>query len=109
MTAFLTIPYAHAAVDMTAFGDVLNPIISNIVYPLIELLFGVAIIVFVWGGLQLVIHGADETARDKGKATMKWGTLGLFIMVSAWGIIYLISNTIKGERIPAQPNSTFTP
>jgi len=88
---------AYAAVDMTAFGSVLNPIIANIVYPAIELLFGAAVIVFVWGILQFIIHGADPDARKRGKYTMLFGTLGLFIMVSAWGIIYLISNTIKGH------------
>jgi len=95
MLQIFSIPYAHAAVDMTAFGNVLNPIISNVVYPLIALLFGVAVIVFVWGVLQLVLGGADGEKRETGKATIIYGSLGLFIMVSAWGIIYLIANTIK--------------
>lgn len=91
------IPQAHAAVDMTAFANVVDPIISNIVYPLLELLFGVAILVFVWGVLQIVIHGDDEDARTKGKLTMIWGTVGFVIMLSAWGIINLVSHTIKGS------------
>ena len=90
------IPYAHAAVDMTAFGKVVNPIISNIVYPLIELMFGVAVLMFVWGVMQMIISGDDEDARKKSKSTILWGSVGLVIMVSAWGIIYLVSNTVKG-------------
>ncbi len=97
MLSLFSIRYAYAAVDMTAFGNVIDPIISNIVYPIIELMFGLAVLIFAWGVLQFVIHGDDEGARDTGKATMLWGTAGLFIMVSAWGIIYLISNTIKGH------------
>jgi len=89
------IPQAHAAVDMTAFAKVVDPIISNIVYPLLALLFGVAMLVFVWGVLQIVLHSDNEDARTKGKMTMTWGTVGIVIMVSAWGIIYLVSNTIK--------------
>lgn len=96
MQSFLQIPSAHAAVDATAFGNILNPIIANIVYPIIELMFGVAVIVFVYGVLQLVFHGSDETAREKGKLTITYGTVGIFIMISAWGIIYLVSNTVKG-------------
>jgi large-conductance mechanosensitive channel len=88
---------AYAAVDMTAFGNVINPIISNIIYPLIELLFGVAVVIFVWGILQFVIHGSDPEARDKGKTTLLYGSFGMVIMFSAWGIIYLISNTIQGR------------
>ncbi len=31
-------------------------------------MFGVAVLVFVYGVLQLVLHGADESARAKGKS-----------------------------------------
>ena len=92
----LKIPFAEAAVDMTAFGKVIDPIIVNIVYPLIGLLFGATVIVFVYGVLQLVIHGDEAEARKKGIMTITYGSIGIFIMVSAWGIIYLISNTVKG-------------
>ena len=96
MLSLFKIPIAEAKVDLTAFGTIVNPIISNIIYPIIELMFGVAVLVFVYGVLQLVLHGADDEARKKGKATIMYGTFGIFIMVSAWGIIYLISNTVKG-------------
>lgn len=84
---------AHAAVDVSAFAKVVDPIITNIVYPILELMFGVAVLYFVWGVLQLVIHGDDEDARKKGKSTIVWGTVGMAIMVCAWGIVYVVSNT----------------
>lgn len=92
----LIAPVANAAVDTAAFAHVVDPIIVHVVYPLLELLFGVAILVFVWGVLQLVLRGDDGDAREKGKSTIIYGTLGIVIMVGAWGIIYLVSNTIKG-------------
>lgn len=94
MFSFLKISIAQAAVDMTAFGNLVNPLINIIVYPIVQLMFGLAVLYFVWGALQFVLHGSDETAREKGKSTMLWGSVGIFIMVSAWGIIYLISNTV---------------
>jgi len=96
MQSLFQIPYAKAATDMTAFGNVVNPIITNIVYPVIGLLFGLTVLIFVYGVLQFVLHGGDENAREKGKMMMTYGSIGVFIMVSAWGIIYLISNTVKG-------------
>lgn len=96
MISFLGIPYVYAAVDASALGKVLDPIISEVVYPIIEVLFGLAVLIFVYGVLQLVIRGDDQDARKTGKDTILWGSVGIFIMVSAWGIIYLISNTIKG-------------
>jgi len=95
MSSFLEIHFVEAAVDTTAFGNLVNPIISNIVYPAVQLLLGVAVVYFVYGVLQFVFGGDDATAREKGKSTILWGSVGIFIMVSAWGIIYLVSNTVK--------------
>jgi hypothetical protein len=94
MLSILNIHFAKAAVDMTVFGNVVNPIITNIVYPAIQLLFGLTVLIFVYGALQLVFYGSEPSAREKGKLTILWGSIGMFIMVSAWGIIYFISNTV---------------
>lgn len=94
MLSILNIHFAKAAVDMTAFGNVVNPIVNNIVYPIIQLLFGLAVLYFVYGVLQFVFYPEDSEARKTGKSTILWGSIGMFIMVSAWGIIYFISNTV---------------
>ncbi len=83
---------AYAKVDANAFGNVLNPIISNIIQPVVGLLFVVAIVVFAYGVFQTVWGG--EEARSAGKKSMLGGIIGMFIMTSAWGIIYIISNTV---------------
>ncbi len=90
MSLFATTVYAR--VDASAFGNVVNPIINNIVNPLVKLMFAVAIVVFIFGVLQLV--WGDEEARKKGKMSIVGGLIGMFIMLSAWGIIYLVANTV---------------
>jgi len=60
MLSLLNIHFAKAAVDMTAFGNVVNPIIDNIVYPIIQLLFGLAVFFFVYGGLLFVFRAEDS-------------------------------------------------
>ncbi len=94
MIDLLSIPYVQAAINPATFGKIVNPIIEHIVYPIIILMFGVALVIFVYGILQMIVHGSDEESLKKGKSTILYGTLGMFIMVSAWGIIYLISNTV---------------
>ncbi len=86
------VPTAFAAVDANAFGNVLNPIISNIIQPVVGLMFAVAIVVFAYGVFQPVWGG--EEARKAGKLSMLGGIIGMFIMMSAWGIIYVIANTV---------------
>ena len=87
---------AYAADPTAAFATVVDPILVHIVDPLIMLMFAVAIVVFVWGIVEMMIHGDDATAREKGRWHMLAGVIGLVIMVSAWGIVYFISNTISG-------------
>lgn len=87
------IAVAHAF-DAAAFGRAIDPIISTIVNPLILLAFFVALIVFVYGIFQMVWSEGDD-ARQNGKLSIVSGLIGMFIMTSAWGIIYIISNTVK--------------
>ncbi len=90
------IPYAYAAVDAVSFGKVVDPIVDNIVLPIIKLLFGIAVLVFAYGIAKMIIKADDAEAREHGKNSMIYGIVGIFIMISAWGIVYLVANTIKG-------------
>lgn len=78
-----------------AFGNVLDPIVSNVVIPIVTLAFAVAVVVFVYGIIQMILHPTDAEAHRKGRWSMLSGVIGMFIMLGAWGIIYLISNTLK--------------
>lgn len=80
----------------TALGNVLRPIITNIVDPILLLLFSVAVVVFVYSVLQLVLKPNDADARDNAKRSMMYGAIGMAIMLSAWGIVNFVANTVKG-------------
>jgi hypothetical protein len=67
-----------------------------IVNPTITLLFGAAILYFVWGLVEY-IRGADQSAeRSKGAQHMMWGIIGIFIMVSAVAILKAFRQSIFG-------------
>lgn len=86
---------AHAQVTAAKFGAVLNPVISSVVNPLVELAFAVALVVFVYGVIQMIIHETDSEEHAKGRLSMLYGVIGMVIMVSAWGIINIVANTVK--------------
>ena len=108
MFRYVLIPYVQAAVDMTAFGNAVNPIIQFVVYPVISLMFAVAVVMFAYGVLQLVYKGEDGESRSSAKKSILFGSIGMFIMVSAWGIVYLVSNTVKQVNT-APATQTITP
>lgn len=92
MVPFVEIAYAA---DSAAFVQAISPIVRNIINPLVILLFSVAVLIFVYGVVEMIIGGGDEERLTRGKHAMVGGVIGLFIMLSAWGIIYLISGTLK--------------
>lgn len=80
--------------------------ISSILVPL---LFAVAFIVFIYGVFQYFIAGgANEEQREKGKQLVMWGIIAFVVMVSLWGLVNLIRNTLNfGENGNTPPLPTF--
>jgi hypothetical protein len=79
-----------------AFGKAIDPIITHIVNPVVMLAFAIGLLVFAFGVFELVWKSTDEEARTRGRTHMLYGTIGMLIMVSAWGIIRIVSNTVAG-------------
>src|SRR4051812_25601670 len=101
----LLVVYAADGVD-----TVLYKIYDNILNPLIELAFIVALVVFLFGVMEFIRGAANEEKRTKGKQHMLWGIIGLFIMMGVFGIITILTDTlgIKGVKFNGQ-EQTFDP
>lgn len=64
-----------------------------ILYPLIALLLGVALVVFLWGVMQYISNAESDEARATGKRHMIYGIIGFVIMLSAVAILTIAANT----------------
>ncbi len=73
--------------------DILARITDAIVNPLIVLLFGVAMVYFLWGVFVFVRNADNEEKRSEGAMHIFWGIVGIFIMVSVYGILRMFLNT----------------
>lgn len=72
-----------------------------VINPIIWLLFGVALVIFLWGVVEFLAGFESEEKQTQGKRHMLWGIIGLAIMVSAIGIKEIVENTIcDGECAP---------
>ena len=96
---FQIIPIAEASV-VTLMKSV-NRVIIN---PLIILLFALAVVYFLYGLVKYLLSPENEEIRKSSKSHMLWGIIGMFIMISVFGIMSLILNTLGENRI--QLNST---
>ena len=72
----------------------LDKIETQILTPIIELMFALALLYFIYG-LYEMIRGADnEVARETGKRHIVYSVIGMFIMVAVWGIVNVVCKTI---------------
>ncbi|MAG12741.1 hypothetical protein CL630_02940 [bacterium] len=70
---------------------------------LIPFLFGIALIGFLWGVAQFVLNADSEDKRRDGKQIMIWGIIGLFVMISVWGLVAVIGGTFGIGVDPGAP------
>jgi Type IV secretion system pilin len=58
----------------------------------LPLLNGLAFLLFFWGLAKFVLNAGDIKSLDEGKQYMIWGVIGLFVLVSFWGILQFLSS-----------------
>jgi uncharacterized membrane protein YidH (DUF202 family) len=78
---------------MSSVDTFVSAIVDTIINPLITLLMVLGVLYFLWGLVQFIANAADSEGRETGKRHMIWGIVGLFIMVSVFGIIQVLLAT----------------
>ncbi|OHA58541.1 MAG: hypothetical protein A2571_02075 [Candidatus Vogelbacteria bacterium RIFOXYD1_FULL_44_32] len=81
---------AYAATDIPLLGAVTKVIVN----PILAFMFFVAVAVFFFGLVEFIFKAGGGGDLAEGKQHMIWGIVGLFIMVSVYGILHIICNTI---------------
>lgn len=64
-----------------------------VVRALIPLLMGVATFSFIFGVFKFFLNPENVSKQADGKKYITWGLVGLFLMVSMWGIVGVFTNT----------------
>jgi hypothetical protein len=112
LLAFLTPVLVFAQEDFGEINSFVGKISSFINSTLIPLLFGIALLVFLWGIFKyFILGGGDEEKREEGKQLMLYAIIGFVVMVSVFGIVNMIANGLgfsgdeKIENIPDVPTT----
>jgi hypothetical protein len=59
------------------------------------ILTALAVIFIVWQVVIYLIKGAGEEGRTKAGMNILWGIVGLFVIVSIWGLVSILTNTFR--------------
>lgn len=85
------VPSLVLAAEATTFGSILN-VIANLLNYVLPILITVAVVYFVWSVIQYTLTD-DDTKKKAAKSGIIQGLIGLFVIVSFWGIIGIVRNT----------------
>jgi len=94
------IPVAEASVS--ALMKSVNKVIIN---PLIIFIFALALAYFLFGITKYLLNPDSEEIRKLSKNQMLYGIIGMFIMVSVFGIMNILLTTLGENRIQVQNGS----
>lgn len=87
---FLTPAIALAAGGLEAVLATLARLI-NTATPIV---FALALLAFFWGLAIYIFNSGNDEKKSEGKNIMIWGIIALFIMVSVFGIIRILQQTL---------------
>jgi hypothetical protein len=81
----------------------MGTMMTEILNPVMAVIFGAALVYFLFGLMVFIFGAGQESKRSEGKRHMLWGLLGMVVMVSSFTIIRLTLRTfgVKNEELPA--------
>lgn len=78
---------------MNAINDVMQRFEEFIILPAVMIVFAAGFFLFVWGFVEFLWNLNSGGDNKEGKSHMLWGIVGMFIMVSVYGILNILDNT----------------
>ncbi len=104
LSALLFIPMVTFAAPQT-FPELVGLLVGfiNLAVPII---IALAVLGFFWGVSQYIFSAGDTSKIEDGRKLMIYGIIALFVMVSIWGILRLLSNTFLGSGGSTQQQYT---
>ena len=91
----LALPFAAGAVESA--NDLFN-LIEEILGKLAPMLVAIAVIVLLVAIINYIRAGEEEEKREKAKSLMIDGIIGLFVMISLWGLVAILSGTFNLDK-----------
>lgn len=94
-----SVPFFAFAADVESILTKFNQILGVI----IPILITFAVVYFIWGVIQYTVS-TDEEAKKGARGKIIQGLIGLFVIISFWGIIRVVTNTFGVGPVQLQRN-----
>ena len=80
--------------NATLSTPIVQSLFNVLINPLVKLIFAGAVFYFIWGVFKYIRAADDPAERIQGGKHIMYGILGIFIMISVWGIISVLRSTL---------------
>jgi cytosine/uracil/thiamine/allantoin permease len=102
--ALVTAPaVSFAQVDVSYFQSIIDGI-GRLIAMATPVLFGLAILAFIWGIFKaFILGGHDPEKQQEGKQLMLYAVIGFFAMVAIWGLVGLLGSIVGVNPEAAPP------
>ena len=87
---------APGTVEAGAFVSKFNEVI---LFPLIMLMIGVAMLYFVYGCVIYIANAENSEFRATGRSHIIYSIVGMFVMLSAYGLLMIAANTFGLNKV----------
>ena len=88
-----SIAFAQAITDVNS----LTYKLTNIGNVVIEILIAFAVIWIVINVIRYIMKAEDPAARTTIGGAVLWGIVGLFVILSIWGLVRILTNTFRTD------------
>jgi len=95
LVAVLLMPTSIVFAAPQNFKDLVYQIVDFINSGIV-ILFSLAVVYFFWSVVRNLLGSGEQNSEQKQKLqqTIIWGLIIIFVMVSIWGIIQILQNTL---------------
>lgn len=73
----------------------INTIIGTVVKGMLGLSGAIALLVFVWAGLMMMLSGGSPDKVKKAKGSLVWATIGLVVIFTAYTLVATLISAIS--------------
>lgn len=86
-----------ASAQINDLGDVFQ-FISDLIGTVLPIIIAAAVVYFIYG-IAVYVMAGDDDAKAAAKGKIIYGVIGLFVMVSVWGLVNILTNTFFGGSV----------
>jgi dipeptide/tripeptide permease len=98
--------FAQGGTVIRTSDDVLQ-IIRDFVTQATPIIIGLAVFVIIYGVFRYIVQADNEEARKSGKKFIFWGVIGVFVMISIWGLVNIVLNILPTDPTPPESPELF--